>query len=308
MNFSKTANFIISAVFIGIFIFLIYRLKIDFYAIGEISFLQFFFLFALSILTIATNGSKLRNIVSVFGLRLNAREWFGLSSLNTTLNNVFFKAGSLATSNYLKRKYDFPYMSFVGSQGADQLILLLSNAIMGAIACEYIIFIQGNDLQWMVASYIALAVALILLMQWEFRGGSTESRLADALRRVRDSLVGIFKNRRLFFILYGHNATLILLNSFRFYVCCWVLQLDVPFTHCLLFNTAMTFLSAVPLLQSDIGGREILVGLLSEAIGSGFNTGLTATAVDRIFLLLWAFLCAVGCKMIFAPFHQSHKI
>jgi len=84
--------------------------------------------------------------------------------------------------------------------------------------------------------------------------------------------------------------------------------LDVPFTHCLLFNTAMTFLSAVPLLQSDIGGREILVGLLSEAIGSGFNTGLTATAVDRIFLLLWAFLCAVGCKMIFAPFHQSHKI
>jgi hypothetical protein len=24
--------------------------------------------------------------------------------------------------------------------------------------------------------------------------------------------------------------------------------------------------------------------------------------------LLWAFLCAVGCKMIFAPFHQSHKI
>ena len=308
MNFSKIANFIISTIFVGIFIFLIYRLKIDFYAIREISFLQFFFLFALSILTIATNGSKLRNIVSVFGIRLNAREWFGLSSLNITLNNVFFKAGSLATSNYLKRKYDFPYMSFVGSQGADQLILLLSNAIMGAIVCEYIIFIQGNDLQWMVASYIALAVALILLMQWEFRGGSTESRLADALRRARDSLVGIFKNRRLFFILCGHNATLIFLNSLRFYVCCWVLQLDVPFTHCLLFNTAMTFLSAVPLLQSDIGGREILVGLLSEAIGSGFKTGLTATAVDRIFLLLWAFLCAVGCKMIFAPFYRSHEI
>jgi len=70
----------------------------------------------------------------------------------------------------------------------------------------------------------------------------------------------------------------------------------------------MTFLSAVPLLQSDIGGCEILVGLLSEATGSGFNTGLTATAVDRIFLLLWAFLFVVGFKMIFAPFHQSYKI
>ena len=219
MNFSKTANFIISAFFIGIFIFLIYRLKIDFYAIGKISFLQFFLLFTLSLLTIATNGSKLRKIVSVFGIRLNTREWFGLSSLNTTLNNVFFKAGSLATSNYLKRKYDFPYMSFVGSQGADQLILLLSNALLGAIVCEYIVFIQGNDIQWMVACYMALAAALILLMRWEFGAGSTESRLADALRRARDSLVGVFKNRRLFFVLCAHNAALILLNSFRFYVC-----------------------------------------------------------------------------------------
>ena len=126
MNYSKIANFIISIIFVGIFIYLIYRLKIEFYSIKEISFLQFFLLFTLCLLTIATNGSKLRNIVSVFGIRLNAREWFGLSSLNTTLNNVFFKAGSLATSNYLKRKYDFPYMTFVGSQGADQLILLLS--------------------------------------------------------------------------------------------------------------------------------------------------------------------------------------
>ena len=307
MNYSKIANFIISIIFVGIFIYLIYRLKIDFYSIREISFLQFFLLFTLCLLTIATNGSKLRNIVSIFGIRLNAREWFGLSSLNTTLNNVFFKAGSLATSKYLKRKYDFPYMTFVGSQGADQLILLLSNAILGALVCEYIIFTQENDMQWLVACYTALAVTLILLMQWEFRAGGTESRLANAFRRARDSLISIFKNRRLFFVLCGHNATLILLNSFRFYVCCWVLQLDVPFTHCLLFNTAMTFLSAVPLLQSDIGGREIVVGLLSEAIGSGFNTGLTATLVDRIFLLLWAFLCAVGCKMIFAPFHQSHK-
>ena len=165
MNYSKIANFIISIIFVGIFIYLIYRLKIEFYSIKEISFLQFFLLFTLSLLAIATNGSKLKNIVSVLGIRLSAREWFGLSSLNTTLNNVFFKAGSLATSNYLKRKYDFPYMSFVGSQGADQLILLLSNAILGAIVCEYIIFIQGNDIQWMVACYTALAVALILLMQ-----------------------------------------------------------------------------------------------------------------------------------------------
>ena len=305
MNYSKIANFIVSAILIGIFIFLIYQLKIDFNAIGKISFLQFFLLFTLSLLTIATNGSKLRNIVSVLGIHLSAREWFGLSSVSATLNNLFFKAGSLVTSNYLKRKYDFHYMSFVGSQGADQLILLLSNAIMGTIVCAYIVYTQENDIQWMVACYAILAVALFALMNCEFMAGKNESRLADALRRVRDSLVGILKNRRLFFVLCGHNVTLIFLNSLRFYVCCLVFQLDIPFTHCLLFNTAMTFLSAVPLPQSDIGGREIIVGLMSEAIGSGFNAGLTVTAVDRIFILLWGFLCAIGCRMILVPFSVS---
>ena len=307
MNYSKILNYIISPILIGIFLFLIYQLKIDFNAIREISLLQFFLLFTLSLLTIATNGSKLKNIVSVLDIRLSAREWMGLSSISTTLNNVFFKAGSLATSNYLKRKYDFSYMSFVGSQGADQLILLLGNTILGAIVCEYIVIIQGNDLQWMVACYATLAILLIMLMKWEFVVGSSESQIADAFRRARDSLVGILKNRRLFLVLCGHNATLILLNTFRFYVCCQVLQLDVPLTHCLLFNTAMTFLSAIPLPQSDIGGREILVGLLSEVIGSGFKTGLMVTAVDRIFLLLCAFLCAAGCRMILAPFQQSQK-
>jgi SAM-dependent methyltransferase len=305
MNYSKIANCLLSVTLISVFIFLTYQLKIDFNAIREMSFLQFFLLFTLSLLTIATNGSKLSNIVSVLGIRLSTREWFGLSSVSATLNNLFFKAGSLVTSNYLKRKYDFHYMSFVGSQGADQLILLFSNAITGTIVCGYIVYAQENDIQWMVACYAILAVALLVLMNCEFMSRNSQSRLADALRRARDSLVRILNNRRLFFVLCGHNITLILLNSLRFYVCCLVFQLDIPFTHCLLFNTAITFLSVVPLPQSDIGGREILVGLMSEAIGSGFNAGLKVTAVDRIFILIWGFLCAVGCRMILVPFSIS---
>jgi SAM-dependent methyltransferase len=301
MNYSKIVNFLLSATLIGVFIFLIYQLEIDFNAISEMSFFQFFLLFTLSLLAIATNGSKLKNIVSVLGIRLSAREWFGLSSVSATLNNLFFKAGSLVTSNYLKRKYDFHYMSFVGSQGADQLILLFSNAIIGTIVCGYIVYSQESDIQWMVACYAILAANLFALMNCEFMEGNNESRLADALRLARDSLVRILKNRRLLFVLCGHNSILILLHSLRFYVCCLVFQLDIPFTHCLLFNTAMTFLSAVPLPQSDVGGREILVGLMSEALGSGFDAGLTVTAADRILILLWGFLCAIGCRMILVP-------
>ena len=38
----------------------------------------------------------------------------------------------------------------------------------------------------------------------------------------------------------------------------------------------------MPILQSDIGSREFATGFLSEILGSGFQEGVLATAVDRV--------------------------
>ena len=87
---------------------------------------QFFLITIIVIASIITNGSKLKALAKLYNIHLKKREVLCLSAITTSLNNFFFKAGSLFTSNYLKQRYEFPFTSYVGSQGADHLIIFSS--------------------------------------------------------------------------------------------------------------------------------------------------------------------------------------
>jgi len=157
-------------------------------------------MFCLAVLTIIVNGSKLNQITRGFGISLRGREWFGLSSITTTLNNVFFKAGSLVTSNYLKRKHDFPYMSFIGSLGADQLILLFINSLAGGII--FFTISTQNDIpyKWVGTAYLLAAVVLLLVMMGKVTLKNRNHFIWDALARILQSLNRILQNKKI--ILY----------------------------------------------------------------------------------------------------------
>ena len=100
----------------GILIFLlgsqIAKHKDEFLYLREISAVQFFIITAVVIASIITNASKLKALAGSYNIKLKNGEVLGLSSITTSLNNIFFKAGSLFTSNYLKRRYEFPFISF----------------------------------------------------------------------------------------------------------------------------------------------------------------------------------------------------
>ena len=286
---------------LGIFIFFLVRYRAQLVVIREISLAQFSFIFLLVLFSVALNGSKLNQLTRFFSLHLSTREWFGLSSITTTLNNIFFKAGSLATSNYLKRKHDFPYMSFLGSLGADQLILFFICGTMGCAISIYLMTGAVKDFQAVAFAYLFIILILFLAAKFAPRFQKQNHKILDALVRAVDALNRILKNRTLFLTLCAHNIALIVLTSLRFFVVCKVLQLEVPLVYCFLFTTVMIFLSAVPLLQSDIGSREMAVGLLSELAGTGFNEGLLATLVDRGFVFLLTLLSTLHFKNLLLP-------
>lgn len=295
-----------TAILLGIFVFFLLRYKEQLYTVREISFGQFSLIFVLVLCSVTLNGSKLNQLTRFFSLKLSTREWFGLSSITTALNNIFFKAGSLATSNYLKRKHDFPYMSFLGSLGADQSILFFMCGTAGGAISFYLMTgttVQG--FQSIACAYLFIVLTLFLAAKFAPRFQNQNHKILDALVRAIHALHRILKNRSLFSILCAHNIALIVLTSLRFFVVCKVLQLDVPLVHCFLFTTVMIFVSAVPLFQSDIGSREMAVGLLSELAGTGFNEGLLATLIDRIFVFLLTLLFAIFFKDLLAPAHPT---
>lgn len=288
---------------LGVFIFFLVRYKAQLVTVREISLNQFGVIFLLVILSVTLNGSKLNQLTRFFSLKLSTREWFGLSSITTTLNNIFFKAGSLAASNYLKRKHDFPYMSFLGSLGADQLILFFMSGMVGCVISFYLMTETVKDFQPVALAYLFLILLLFIATKVAPRFQRQNHKTLDALVRAVNALNRILKDRTLFLTLCAHNIVLIVLTSLRFFVACKVLQLEVPLVYCFLFTTVMIFVSAVPLFQSDIGTREMSVGLLSELAGTGFNEGLLATTLDRVFVFFLTLLFTLYFKNLLVPPH-----
>jgi hypothetical protein len=307
LSLAKTIKFLITLTLLGIFIFFLVRYKAQLVIVREISLDQFGLIFSLVVFSVTLNGSKLNQLTRFFSLQLSAREWFGLSSITTTLNNIFFKAGSLTASNYLKRKHDFPYMNFLGSLGADQLILFFMSGMLGCGISFYLMTETVKGFQFVALAYFFLVLAIFLATKFAPHFKKRNHKTLDALVRAVDALSRILKDRKLFLTLCAHNIALIVLTSLRFFVACKVLQLEVPLVHCFLFTTVMTFVSALPLFQSDIGTREMAVGLLSELAGTGFNGGLLATTLDRVFVFFLTLLFTLYFKNLLSPSHPSSE-
>lgn len=257
-------------------------------SLRDISAGQFFLIIALAIASIITNGSKLRVLAESYNIKLTNRETLGLSSITTSLNNFFFKSGSLFTSNYLKQRYEFPFMSFAGSQGADHLILFFINALCG-LTISFIFMISQKGLFIpLTLCYFSVAVLLLLIFSRTLDLQHRSNKFLNALIRAINSLYKIIKSRKLFFSLCIHNAVIVGLNAFRFFLVCKVLSFNISFAHCLLFVTLVPFISAIPIIHSDIGTRELIIGFYSQWLGVGFQTGMLVTLLDRFFILFTA--------------------
>ena len=76
----------------------------------------------------------------------------------------------------------------------------------------------------------------------------------------------------------------------RLYFACKAIGINFEILNCYIFTTASAFIRLIPMLQSDIGSRELAVGFLSETLGSGFKQGVLATATDRVFEMTWGLI------------------
>lgn len=285
----------------GVFLFLLFRFRNDFHLVLDITPGIFITLSLLVFLSIAINGFKLNCIIRSFGIALALKEWVGLAFISSALNGVIFKAGALATSNYLKRKHEFSYAAFVGAMGADHLMMIFINAVIGLGISAWLVFSGINLLLPVAGCFFVLVLGLILVMRRRFTFDKRSNSFFEAIARAVETLDTILQNKTLFRALLLQNLLLISIMGLRFYAACQVLSLDIPLVHCYLFTTVTAFVRLVPMIQSDIGSRELVVGFLSDAVGSGFKEGILATVVDRIFELFWAVLIAACFKNILFP-------
>ncbi len=294
----KWLRVLFTIVFLVCFGLFIFKFRENLYVLKEISLLQGLGFFFLSIITLLINGSKLKIIVESFQIRLKFREWFGLSAITLSLNSLVFKSGSIINATYLKKKHDFPYMSYVGTLGGDQLINLGVHAGVGFIIS--ILMVAQGAWKWgyLASAFFILGTALFLLTKMPFPKIRQWGRIGESLDRAIQTLKTLFKEGRLFRHLSLLSVSLLVVISIRFVLASKVLHMEMPWSHCLIFTVALAFVRNLPMLQSDVGSRELVIGFLASYLGDGLKEGFLITAVDRIIVVFWCF--------VFAGF--SHKM
>jgi hypothetical protein len=241
--------------------------------------------------SIILSGSKLSCIANQFNVRLKTSEWFALSSMTTILNSILFKSGSLATSAYLKKNYNFPYVSFIGAFIGDQLIILFLATLIGSIVSIFLILSGIEKLITIFIIFSVILISLIILLSGKIVLPKIQIDFIEKLKVGASSFRRLFQNKALLYTLFIQNLLLIIVAGLRLYTASSILQQEISLVHCLLFVATMTVIRIIPIAHTDIGVREITVGFVSKTIGSGLKAGILITSLDRIFELILTGLC-----------------
>jgi hypothetical protein len=96
------------------------------------------------------------------------------------------------------------------------------------------------------------------------------------------------------------------LSALRLLLVCNVLNIEISFGYCLLFITLTSVISAIPIIHSDLGTRELAIGMYSQWLGMGFEAGMLATLLDRFFVMLWAILISLYYRNLFFSTKADH--
>ena len=288
-------------------LYFFYQYKEDFYLISKVSPSLLIALSLLAILSITINGNKLRLITDTFKIELNSYEWLGLAFISSFFNGLVYKSGSLFTSNYLKEKHNLSYASFVGALGGDHLMMILINAFIGLGISIYATILSISILPVSIF-FLALVIGIFSLAKNPFVISTSKNQFFDLLFRVSDTFHKILQNKLLFKFLFLNNSFLALVMGLRLYVACKAIGINFEILDCYIFTTASAFVRLIPMLQSDIGSRELAVGFLSESLGSGFEQGVLATATDRVFEMAWGLIgLTVFRNLLINPTASSRK-
>ena len=306
-NLAKWAKGLTTTIIVLVSLYFFYKFREDFYLISTVSPAIFLALSLLVILSITLNGIKLNHITQSFNIKLRLKEWIGLAFISSCLNGFVYKSGSMLTSNYLKRKHGLPYTSFLGAMGADHLMMILINALVGLSASIYVL-ISLPEIFPLTGLFLVLLIAFSYFIRKPHAFSRKENYLLDALCRAAQTLNDILQNKHLFQKLFVNNIIVVLVMGLRLFIACKTIGLDFKLLHCYLFTTVSAFIRLIPILQSDIGSRELAVGFLSETLGSGFKQGVLATAVDRVIEMAWALMGVTIFKNLLFDARQDAKL
>ena len=234
-----------------------------------------------------SNAMILKILLKSFQVSLSVKESLSISSLAGVGNLITsLSGGTVGKAIYLRRKYTFPYMTFIAATSAVALSNLNLAALMGAIA----ILAIGYSSHSLPAVFLIFFISVNLLFcfllfspgkvktcNWKILGRL--SGIAEGLDLIRrDSKLLIKISFLLFLSLLLSTAELALSYA--------AFSIDISLAEVILIDTISTFSGMMKILPANLGIYEGSVAFSSQMLGVGLKEGLLAAGLVRVVSLL----------------------
>ena len=251
--------------------------------LGEVNSEYVFIMTVINCFFFLSNVMILKILLESFEIRLSVKESLSIYTL-TRVGNLLtpLRGGTIGKAVYLKRKYTFPYMTFIAATSAVTLINLNLAALMGVIA----ILMIGYSSHSLLAAFLSFFVAVNLLFCFLLLSpGKVETcrwKIFDRLSGIAKGLDRIRKDRKLVikisFLLFFNS----LLSIAELALSYGAFSIDISLVEVILIDAISLFSGIMKILPANLGIYEGSIALISQILGVGFREGLLAAGLVRV--------------------------
>ncbi|HHQ45161.1 MAG TPA: hypothetical protein ENN13_03385 [Candidatus Altiarchaeales archaeon] len=254
---------------------------------------QLLLLLALTVVMFVINGLLIKYMMTVFDIQLPFSEYFGLGILTSIGNYVLpLRGGASLRAVYLKKKFKFPYKTFVSTLMGMYILVFCVYGGIGFLASIFQQFLNGGTVLMLPAFYLALFLAPLAFIVFHPKTGFARVDL------VFDGW-GEIKRSRVFPTLILVEVFDALARVFLMYAIFFSIGVEISFSYVVFVTVVNVFSLFINILPANIGVRELVITLASQAGGASVEAGLAVALVLRGTEVLGLMLCSPFALRIF---------
>jgi uncharacterized membrane protein YbhN (UPF0104 family) len=233
---------------------------------------------------LVAQGVQFGVLLWLFGLRVPAIEWLGLTCVNNLLAYALpVRGGTLVRAAYLNRVRALPLQRYAALTVSSHVVM---TAVVSLAGMTLALAIGGEALPpWLLAAFalgpLAVGAAAWALAALSERIARASATLGEHARAFRASL-GTWRrrpDRSLAFV--GVSGGVFVLHGVRLLVALRAVGLRVSWPAAFLVHAAAAASAVAAVTPGNLGTREAVVGVVAAALGLDARTAVLGTLVDR---------------------------
>lgn len=229
-------------------------------------------------------------LVSIFGIKLKFKEWFGLSVVTSFYNMITpFRGGMAARAVYLKEKHKFPYTDFLSSLAGTYVINFLVASFLGLISL-FILFEEYQIFNWIVlAIFLFFFIPLLVIVLFSPTFPETKNNFINRFIKVLNGWNLIRKNRKVIATASIVVIIQLFISTFASILSYSVFGIQISFAQALFMACLGSLGILISITPAGLGIQEAIAVFSALVIGITPTQSIPVAILSRIVGMLVIF-------------------